>query len=80
MSLTQFGNPASDAGQLAHRVREVTLLQRLTNLVNPYRPYKHYMRGPGSKSRQKEVVRSGEVRRRLGDTMRISDVIMKYFR
>ena len=62
MSLTLFGNPASDAEPLAHRVRKVTLLQRLTNLVNPYRPYKHYMRGPGPKCREKEVVKEAERR------------------
>ena len=62
MSLTLFGNPASDAEPLAHRVRKVTLLQRLTNLVNPYRPYKHYMRGPGPKCREREVVKETERR------------------
>ena len=60
MSLTQFGNPASDIDPLPHRVRKVTLLQRLANLVNPYRPYKHYMRGPGPKCRKKEVVEEAE--------------------
>jgi len=59
MSLTQFGNPASDAEPFAHRARKETLLQRLANLVNPYRPYKHYMRGPGPKCREKEASKKG---------------------
>jgi hypothetical protein len=29
------------------------LRERLFALVNPYRPYKHYMRGPGPKCRLK---------------------------
>ena len=29
------------------------LRERLFALVNPYRPYKHYMRGPGPKCRRK---------------------------
>jgi len=55
MSLTRFGVAASDIDPLPPRVREVTLLRRLANLLNPYRPYRHYMRGPGPKCREKEV-------------------------
>jgi hypothetical protein len=60
MSLTQFGIAASHIDPSPHRVRKVTLLQRLANLVNPYRPYKHYMRGPGPKCREKEVVKEAK--------------------
>jgi hypothetical protein len=60
MSLMRFEIPVSDIDPLPHRVRTVTLLQRLANLLNPYRPYKHYMRGPGPKCREKEAVEEGE--------------------
>jgi hypothetical protein len=53
MSLIWFGSAASDAEPLPHRVRKAPLLQRLARLLNPYRPYKHYMRGPGPKCRDK---------------------------
>jgi hypothetical protein len=55
MSMMRFGIAASDIDPPPHRVRKVPLLERLANLLNPYRPYKHYMRGPGPKCRQKEV-------------------------
>ena len=60
MSLTQFGIAASGIDPPPHPVRRVSLLQRLANLVNPYRPYQHYMRGPGPKCREKEVIKESQ--------------------
>jgi hypothetical protein len=55
MSLTWFGSGASEFDPHPHRVRAVTLMERLAKFLNPYRPYKHYMRGPGPKCREKEA-------------------------
>jgi hypothetical protein len=55
MSLTWFGGAGSDIDPRSHRARKVTLLHRLARLLNPYRPYRHYMRGPGPKCREKEA-------------------------
>jgi hypothetical protein len=53
MSLMQFEVASSDSDAHPYRERKATLLKRLAKLVNPYRPYKHYMRGPGPRCRQK---------------------------
>jgi hypothetical protein len=55
MSLMRFEIAASDGDSHSRRERTMTLLQRLAKLLNPYRPYKHYMRGPGPKCREKEA-------------------------
>ena len=53
MSLMRFAVSASDSDAHPYRERKAQLLKRLAKLLNPYRPYKHYMRGPGPKCREK---------------------------
>ena len=55
MPLIRAGNGASEFDSRPSRVPESTLREKLVNLFNPYRPYKHYMRGPGPKCRRKEA-------------------------
>jgi hypothetical protein len=44
----------------AHHRVSTTLREMLAKLVKPYRPYKHYMRGPGPKCQQKGIVDDGQ--------------------
>ena len=53
MPLIRVGNGASEIDSRPSRVPKSTLREKLVNLFNPYRPYKHYMRGPGPKCRRK---------------------------
>jgi hypothetical protein len=60
MSLTWFGGAASEVDPRSHRVRKMLPLKRLAKFLKPYRPYKHYMRGPGPKCREKSLAGEGE--------------------
>jgi hypothetical protein len=55
MALTRIEIAASVGGTRLPRVAKMTFREKLTNLFKPYRPYKHYMRGPGPKCRRKEA-------------------------
>jgi len=60
MSLMHFGISTSDVDPRPHRERKMTLLQQLAKVLNPYLPYKHYMRGAGPKCREKEAAQEPE--------------------
>ena len=52
MSLMWFRDAGPDIAMRLGR-RRSTIVERLAKFLKPYRPYKHYMRGPGPKCREK---------------------------